>query len=86
VVAVALVDGLAPLVAALLVLVPFLLAPLLPWQTPPYLASLGIALAALFGIGAFLGTISKEHLLVAGIKTVGAGVVCVAINLVLGAH
>jgi len=86
VIVVALVDGLSPLLASVCVLLPFVLAPLLPPLVSPYGLSLGIALVALFGLGAFLGTISREHLVLAGLKTVGAGVVCVAINLLLGAH
>lgn len=86
VIVVALVDGLSPLIASLCVLLPFMLAPLLPPAAPLYAVALGIALAGLFGLGAYLGTISREHLMVAGLKTVGAGVVCVAINLLLGAH
>jgi predicted membrane protein (TIGR00267 family) len=84
VIVVALVDGLAPFLASLVVLAPFFLAALLPGPNEPYYIALGMAFAALFGLGAFLGTISRERLLVSGLKTICAGVVCVALNLLLG--
>lgn len=84
VVAVALIDGLAPFVASLVVLLPFFLAGLFPGAHDPYFVALGIAMGALFALGAFLGTISKERLFVSGLKTICAGLVCVGLNLLLG--
>ena len=49
VVLVALVDGLSPFLAALLVVVPFFLVPLLPSLAYAYYASIGMALLGLFG-------------------------------------
>ncbi len=86
VVVVAAIDGLAPFVASLVVLIPFFLASLLPGTIRPYYASLAMAFVALFGLGAFLGTISKERLLLSGLKTICAGIVCVGLNLLLGLH
>ena len=85
VVVVALVDGLAPALAALAILSPFFVAWLLPSVYAPYYVSVGGALLALFGLGAFLGSISKDRLLVSGLKTVCAGLVCVGLSLLLGA-
>ena len=84
VIAVALVDGFAPFLAALVVLVPFFLAHVLPGPMELYYLSLGTALVALFAVGVFVGSISKDRLLVSGAKTIGAGLACMAINLLLG--
>lgn len=84
VIAVALVDGLSPFLASLIVLAPFFLAALLPAGLLPYYLSLGTALVSLFGLGLFVGSISRERLALSGLKTVGAGLVCVAVNLLLG--
>ncbi len=85
VIVVALVDGLSPFIASLVVLIPFFLAPLLPSVELPYYLSLGTALLSLFGLGVFVGSISKEQLMLSGAKTVAAGIVCVGITLLLGA-
>ncbi len=85
VVAVSLIDGFSPFLAALVVLTPFFLAFLLPNPLQPYYLSLATALVALFGLGALLGSVSKERLVLSGAKTVAAGLVCVGINLLLGA-
>lgn len=84
-VAVALIDGVSPFLASVIVLTPFLAVALLPNPLYAYYLALGAALALLFGLGTFLGTISKDRLIVSGIKTLTAGLVCVAINLLLGA-
>jgi predicted membrane protein (TIGR00267 family) len=80
VVMVAAVDGLSPFLAALLVVIPFFLAPLLPSVAYAYYASIGIALLALFGLGIYLGRISKRNLILSGVKTAIAGVVCIALS------
>ncbi|HUT18160.1 MAG TPA: VIT1/CCC1 transporter family protein [Anaerolineae bacterium] len=79
VVFVAAVDGLSPFLAALLVLIPFFLAPLLPSISYAYYASIGMALLALFGLGIYLGRISKRNLILSGVKTAVAGVICIAL-------
>lgn len=84
VIVVALVDGLSPFLAALAVLTPFFLAALFPSPWHVYYLSLGMALGALFGVGVFVGSISRERLLVSGAKTICAGLVCMGINLLLG--
>ncbi|MDJ0756615.1 MAG: hypothetical protein QNJ45_23980 [Ardenticatenaceae bacterium] len=83
VIVVALVDGLSPFLAALLILVPFLIAGLLPSILWAYYASIGLALLTLFGLGMFLGRISGENLFVFGLKTLIAGVISILIGLLL---
>jgi predicted membrane protein (TIGR00267 family) len=91
VITVALVDGLAPFLAALVVLLPFFLAlqpslcSLLRGPAELYYVALGTGLGALFAVGVFVGSISRDRLLIAGAKTVAAGLTCMAINLLLGA-
>jgi predicted membrane protein (TIGR00267 family) len=83
VVMVAAVDGLSPFLSALLVLIPFFLAPLLPAISYVYYSSLGMSLVALFALGLYLGRISRRNLILSGIKTSIAGVVCIALSYVL---
>jgi predicted membrane protein (TIGR00267 family) len=83
VVLVAAVDGLSPFLAALLVVVPFFLAPLLPSVTYAYYASIGMALLALFALGIYLGRISKRNLIMSGVKTTVAGIVCIGLSYLL---
>lgn len=85
VVVVALVDGLSPFLAAVLVLSPFFAANLFPSISWVYYTSLGIALLTLFGLGLFLGHISRGNMLVYGLKTVVAGVLSIVISSLLGA-
>ena len=77
---VAIVDGLSPFLASLLVLVPFFIAGVFPTVTWAYYASLLMALFTLFALGMFLGKISKDNLLLSGVKTVTAGVVSIAFS------
>jgi predicted membrane protein (TIGR00267 family) len=77
---VAIVDGLSPFLAALLVLVPFFIAGVFPAVSWAYYASLLMALVTLFGLGLFLGHISKDNLLLSGVKTVTAGLVSIAFS------
>jgi predicted membrane protein (TIGR00267 family) len=84
VVAVAVIDGLSPFMAALIVLIPFFAAGLFPTITWTYYTSLGVALLTLFGLGLFLGYISRENLIFYGAKTVVAGVISIAISFLLG--
>jgi predicted membrane protein (TIGR00267 family) len=79
-VTVSLVDGLSPFLASLLVLTPFFLVGLFPSVTWAYYASIAMALATLFGLGLFLGYISKENLFVSGLKTVIAGAVSILVS------
>ena len=83
---VAVVDGLSPLMAALIVLLPFFAAGNASDLTWAYYTSLGFALLTLFGLGLFLGHISKGRMIIYGLKTVLAGVVSIAISFLLGAE
>jgi predicted membrane protein (TIGR00267 family) len=80
VVIVALVDGLAPFLAALVVLLPFFFTGLLADIVFSYYASLGMALVVLFAVGAFLGKVSKENLVISGMKMIGAGLVSILLS------
>ncbi len=80
---VAAVDGLSPFLAALLVVVPFFFASLLPSVSYAFYASIGMALVALFGLGVYLGNIAKENVVILGIKTAFAGIVCMALSVFL---
>ncbi|MBL7199730.1 MAG: VIT1/CCC1 transporter family protein [Anaerolineae bacterium] len=82
-VVVAVVDGLSPFLASLLVLLPFFVIQMLPSIEWGYYASIGMALMTLFGLGLFLGHISKENLIVSGLKTVIAGAVSIALSYLL---
>lgn len=82
---VALVDGLSPFLAAMLVLTPFFMVGIFPAITWVYYTSLGMALLTLFALGLFLGHISHENLILYGAKTIIAGVVSIIISLLLSA-
>ncbi len=84
VVVVALVDGLAPFLAALAVLLPFFFSGLLADVTISYYVSLGMALVVLFALGAFLGKVSRRSLIISGVKMVGAGLVSILLSYLLG--
>ncbi len=77
---VALTDGLAPLLSALVTLLPFFLH---LDVVISYYSSLGLALAILFALGVFLGTISKVNLLISGLRMLGAGLVCILLSYLL---
>jgi predicted membrane protein (TIGR00267 family) len=83
VVTVAAVDGLSPFLAAFIVLIPFFFAPLLPSIAYAFYASLAMALLALFGLGTYLATISGESKASYGTKTAIAGLVCMALTLLM---
>jgi len=86
VIVVSVVDGLAPALAAFIVLIPLFLA---SWINNPILSyglAGGIALICLFGLGMFLGKVSEKSLIGYGFKTLLAGVVAIAINFLLGAE
>jgi predicted membrane protein (TIGR00267 family) len=42
-----------------------------------------MALLALFALGIYLGRISRKNLIISGIKTTVAGVVCIALSYLL---
>lgn len=81
---VAVVDGLSPFLAALFTLTPFFFNGLFPSIWWVYYASLGTGLLILFGLGVFLGHISRGKLIVGGIKTLAAGLISIAISYLMG--
>ena len=83
VVVVALVDGLAPFLAALVVLSPFFFTALWTDITISYYIALGLALVSLFALGAFLGKISRQSLIVSGVKMIGAGLMAILASYLL---
>jgi predicted membrane protein (TIGR00267 family) len=83
VVVVSLVDGFAPFVAASVVLLPFFASGFLGNVFLSYYISLGIALVGLFGLGAFLGVISRENIVLSGAKMIGAGLLSIALGYLL---
>ena len=83
VVIVALVDGLAPALGALIVLIPLFAASLIGSILVSYALSLVLALIGLFGLGMFLGHISGRGLIGYGLRTLVAGLVSIALSFAL---
>ncbi|MGV8025332.1 MAG: VIT1/CCC1 transporter family protein [Anaerolineaceae bacterium] len=83
-VAVAIIDGVSPFVASIVVLIPFFFANLFANIHYVYYVSIGFALLVLFGLGMFLGKISKQNLIIMGLKTLAAGLVSILISTLLG--
>ena len=82
----AVIDGGSPMLTAVISLVPFILTLtgiVVIWDA--YIISLILTLATLFSLGLYLGRIAKENILLYGIETVAAGLLIVAIVLILGA-
>ena len=79
---VALVDGISPLIASLLILIPFFFVPPLAMHAA-YFVGGAIAFVELFALGVFLGKVSRERLWFAGVKLVLAGAVALGIALLL---
>ena len=71
---VALVDGLAPLLASFLVLLPFFLTHLWGDIHYSYYVAVVIAMVSLFVLGAYLGRISRQNIYISGLKMITAGV------------
>lgn len=80
---VSLVDGLAPFLAALVVLLPFFFTSLWGEIYHSYYLSLAMALGALFALGAFLGAISRENIALTGVKMIGAGLLAMVLGYLL---
>lgn len=78
----ALVNGLSPVIMALLPLIPFVFGKYIPINIC-YYSGFAIAFLILFGIGLFLGKISRTNLIVSGIKMLIAGGFCVILSLLL---
>jgi len=82
----AFIDGASPMLTAVISLIPFMLAltgKLVIWNA--YVVSFILTLATLFSLGLYLGKIAKENMLLYGAQTVAAGILIVAIVILLGA-
>jgi predicted membrane protein (TIGR00267 family) len=83
VVVVSLVDGLSPFLSSIIVLAPLAATPLLGSIQVAYVLSFVVALIALFGLGMFLGRVSGRSLLAYGVRTTVAGMVAMALSLLI---
>ena len=82
----AFVDGASPMLTAVISLIPFILTLTGTFDIwDAYIVSLILTLATLFSLGLYLGRIAKENILLYGVQTVAAGLLIVAIVLLLGA-
>jgi predicted membrane protein (TIGR00267 family) len=81
-VVVAIVDGASPFAAAALCTIPFWFGSALPVRTEYYLA-LGVAFLLMFLLGAFLGYVSRERLVLAGLRFMIAGGIALALSFVI---
>ena len=86
VIVVSIVDGLAPALSAMIVMIPLFLGSIIQNPTLSYALSGGLALLSLFALGLFLGKVSDKNLIGFGFKTLMAGLVAIAINFLLGAE
>jgi predicted membrane protein (TIGR00267 family) len=70
-----LINGLSPLIAAIVTVVP-LLFPLLTTLTVEvsFYLSITVGLIILFALGTFLGRVSRSNIIVSGLKTLAAGI------------
>jgi predicted membrane protein (TIGR00267 family) len=80
---IAFVDGASPFAAALIAIIPFVFAGALGIHGAYYAATV-VALLELFGLGLFLGRVSRDRLWLSGIKLVVAGLVALTLGLLLG--
>jgi len=80
----ALVDGFSPAIAAALPMIPYALALFgvapVAWALPASIVSI---LAILFIVGAFLGSISRENMVAAGLRMLAVGGATAAVLMVL---
>jgi predicted membrane protein (TIGR00267 family) len=84
VIIVSLVDGLAPFLSSLIVLIPMFVASLVGGIVVGYLLCMVLALVTLFGLGMYLGNISGGSMVRYGFRTIVAGIVSIAFALLLG--
>jgi predicted membrane protein (TIGR00267 family) len=78
---IALVDGVSPFIAAILVLIPFFVGPANIHVA--YVVGVVIAFVELFLLGLFLGRVSRQRLVWSGVKLAVAGVLCLALSALL---
>lgn len=80
------VDGVAPALSALIVMIPLFLRSVIGNPVLSYALAGGLALLSLFALGMFLGKVSEKSLIGYGLKTLLAGMAAIAINFLLGAE
>ena len=80
---IALVDGISPFLAAMIVMIPFLFTGVISMHAA-YFAAVGVGLVELFFLGVFLGAISRERLWLSGLRLTAAGLIALVISLLLG--
>lgn len=82
---IAAVNGLAPLLLSLIIMLPLGLAQLgVPLPLPPLLAAMIVALLVIFLLGVFLGQVGHVFWLVSGLQTLGIALLTMSIVLLLG--
>lgn len=79
----AVMSGIGPLIGILLPLLPFVFQGVALTMFDATMLGVGIGVAILFLFGAYLGSISKQRWLVAGIRMALAGLVVAAINVAI---
>jgi predicted membrane protein (TIGR00267 family) len=81
-VVIALADGGSPSIASAIAFIPFVFTGVIG-MTTAYAIGVGIAFVECFALGVFLGRVSRERLIVSGLKLVVAGGVLLVISLLL---
>ncbi|MHC1630905.1 MAG: VIT1/CCC1 transporter family protein [Methanotrichaceae archaeon] len=77
-VAVALVNGISPTLAAIVLIIPYFLVPGINLETAFY-ASLFLGLLYLFVLGIYLARIGEERIIVSGLKMVLVGLITIVV-------
>ncbi len=80
---IAFVDGASPFGAALIVMIPFAFTGVISMHAA-YYAAVAVGLVELFFLGVFLGAVSRERLWLSGLRLAFAGVIALAVSLLLG--
>jgi predicted membrane protein (TIGR00267 family) len=80
-VVIGIIDGLSPAIASAIILIPFFVGS--GHVHAAFYAGGAIAFVELFGLGMFLGRVSRQSLIFAGLKLVVAGVVSLGLSLLL---
>ncbi len=83
VIVIAVIDGLAPFIAAAIILSPFIFLTQMLTVNQMYMASAAMAFLVLFLLGIFLARISKENIIKTGAIMMLAGLVSAAISFLL---
>lgn len=77
------VNGFSPFIAAIIILAPFILAPSGFSAKSVYLFSFILAATVFMLLGAYLGKVSKENILLSAIKLLTAGIICMIVIMLL---